>query len=457
MRVASRDRLSPEVPPEAFRPIDPRARIGLVDSIRGLAIFGILWVNVFLRSDPIQLSALSQDRDWLSWVVALTGTLKFRSMFAFLFGLGLAIQAGRAQDDRDFVRAYLRRLAILLLFGVMHFVFLWPGDILAMYALCGMLLVTLRKTSVRTLMTVGLALLLVATVQQMVGMHLFDNAALRADVATAYAVYRHGTFWEATRQRIHDYVVFWAPSLFVTFPGVFSMMVFGLVFQRKQYFLRTEEHLGLWRKLCGWGYLVGIPANALFATWTISASKPAVYTFLAKVANALGAPVLCMAYVATLVLLSHSRVGARALKALQAVGRMSITAYLGHSVVCATLFYGYALGWFGKVTKGQDVLVCCALFVVEIAFANAWFKYFRMGPIEWIWRWATYGARPAFLHPEARLPRRAPAVHRQPITGQAVSHGEPAQHATDRREPRPVMPMAAETDAAVPARRNRPN
>ncbi len=78
-----------------------------------------------------------------------------------------------------------------------------------------------------------------------------------------------------------------------------------------------------------------------------------------------------------------------------------MTAYLGHSVVCSLLFYGYGLGWFGTVTKLQDVLICYGLFVAELAFASAWFRYFNMGPLEWIWRWGSYGSRPAFRYPQA--------------------------------------------------------
>jgi uncharacterized protein len=382
----------------ALRPVDLRDRIGLVDSIRGVAVFGILWVNVFLRSDPLQLGVLSHDRDGLAWLVALTGTLKFRSMFAFLFGLGLAIQVGRAQDDRRFVRTYLRRLSVLLLFGVLHFALLWPGDILVMYTICGMLLLPLRHLEVRRLLWIAGAMFLVAMAQQVAGVHLFDKAALRADLASAYAVYGQGSFWAVTARRVHDYVYFWTPSLWVTFPGVFAMMVLGLVFERGQYLRAPERHLALWRWLCGGGYLVGVPTNALFATWQISAAPSGALTFAAKLAHGLGAPALCLAYVATLVLLSRTALARRAMDALAAVGRMSVTAYLGHSVVCSFLFYGYGLAWFGKVGKWHDVGICFALFLGELAFANAWFAWFRMGPLEWLWRWATYGARPPLRH-----------------------------------------------------------
>lgn len=395
--------MSPPTTLPAIRPVDARARVVLVDSIRGVAVFGILWVNVFLRSDPLQISVLGRDKDWLAWLVALTGTLKFRSMFAFLFGLGLAMQAGRAEDDRLFVRTYLRRLGVLLVFGVVHFALLWPGDILVMYTICGMLLVTLRKVRVKHLLALAGALLVAAMVQMAMGGHLFDKAALRADLPVAYAVYGHGTFWEITVRRVQDYARFWTPSLWVTFPGVFAMMVLGLVFERGQYLRKPDEHQALWRRLCWVGYAVGLPTNALFATWAVSTGPSAGFTLAAKVAHGLGAPALCLAYVATLVLLSRAALARRAMAALAGVGRMSITAYLGHSVVCSLLFYGYGLAWFGRVTQGQDVAICFALFAAELAFANAWFVYFRMGPLEWLWRWATYGARPP-------LRARGPAV-----------------------------------------------
>lgn len=382
----------------AFVPIDPRIRVGVIDSIRGFAIFGILWVNVFLRSDPIQLNALPKDSDWLSWFVALTGTLKFRSMFAFLFGLGLAMQAGRADNDSVFVRTYLRRLALLLLFGVMHFVFLWPGDILAMYAVCGMLVICFRKTNVKVILLLAFGLLLLPVLQQVAGIRLFSPASLRADVASGYLIYQHGTFWEVTQRRVYDFVTFWTPSLLMTFPGVFAMMLLGLVFDRKQYFRRVENHIVLWRRLCWGGYLIGIPTNAIFATWNVSASPSAAFALAAKAAHTFGAPFLCIAYLATLVLLSRINIWRYALNALGGVGRMSLTAYLGHSIVCSSLFYGYGLGWFGAVSKWQNVGICFGLCLLELIFANLWFIYFKMGPLEWIWRWATYGSRPAFRY-----------------------------------------------------------
>ncbi|HEY5960965.1 MAG TPA: DUF418 domain-containing protein [Polyangiaceae bacterium] len=378
-------------------PLDPKSRLVLVDAIRGLAIFGILWVNVFLRSDPLQLSVLSSDHDMLSWLVALTGTLKFRSMFAFLFGLGLAMQSGRAADDKKFVHTYMRRLGILVLFGVLHFAFLWPGDILVMYTLCGMLLVSFRKVAVKRLLIIGSIFLLMAMGQQIIGSHIFNPKVLKADLVAAYPIYQHGTFWQITERRVHDYLMFWTPALWMTFPCVFAMMVFGMAFAKQQYFRRVEFHLVLWRRLCWIGYLVGIPLNAYFATWSIASDRSPAFTITAKIAQALGAPILCMAYLATMVVLSQTKLGKQALKWLAPVGRMSISAYLGHSIVCSGLFYGYGLGWFGQVTKAQDVLLCCALFVAEILFANAWFKFFKMGPIEWTWRWGTYGVRPAFL------------------------------------------------------------
>ena len=268
-----------------------------------------------------------------------------------------------------------------------------------MYTLCGMLLVAFRKAPVKLLVVIGSAFLLLAMGQQIIGGHIFNIAEVKADAAAAYPIYQHGSFWQITERRVHDYLVFWTPALWMTFPGVFAMMAFGMVFDKQQYFRRTELHPVLWRRLCWIGYLVGLPLNAYFATWTIATARTPIFTLTAKIAQALGAPILCMAYVATVVVLAQTNIGKRVLKWLEPVGRMSITAYLGHSIVCSVLFYGYGLGWFGKVSNGQDVLICFALFAGEILFANAWFKLFKMGPIEWIWRWGTYGARPAFLQP----------------------------------------------------------
>ncbi len=375
------------------RPDDDK-RIWLVDAIRGLAVFGILWVNIFLRSDPIQTSALPQDRDFISGLVLLTGNYKFRCMFAFLFGLGMAMQSNRASDESAFVRTYLRRLFVLMMFGVMHFVFLWPGDILAMYAVAGMLLVWFRNVKVKTLLALAFVSLLVPVFLEIAHVRLFNPASLRADVATGYAIYRDGGFWEITQRRVYDYVCFWAPTLGISSTRVFAMMLLGVVFEQKQYFRRAAEHVVFWRRLCWVGYMIGIPANALFALWRMTPAPSSSLAFVGKIAHIYGAPLLCLAYVATMVLLSQRQPFERMIRWLAPIGRMSMTSYLTHSIVCGFIFYGYGLQLFGTTGEWTNIGIAMGLCLTQLVFAEQWFRYFKMGPIEWVWRWATHGTRP---------------------------------------------------------------
>ncbi len=385
-------------------PGDALRRIELVDAIRGLAVFGILWTNIYLRSDPIQLNGLPQQSAWINWLVALTGTYKFRSMFAFLFGFGLSMQARRATNDSQFCRIYIRRMAILFVVGLLHAALLWPGDILALYALCGMLLVWFRNSNSKAMLVATVLLLTVPVVQELVGIRLYDPSVLRADVKSGYAIYQHGTFVQITARRIYDFRTFWAASLAASAPRVLAMMLLGFVFHRAGYLERSGDHLGLWRKLCLAGYGFGLPANLLFAYWKVSDSPSSTLSLAAKIAHAYGAPLLCMGYVATMVVLADTSWWRRVLVALAPIGRMSLTAYLGHSIVFSLVFCSYGLGYFGRVTPWQDVLLAFGLCFLQVGFASLWFRYLRMGPFEWIWRWMTYGQRPPLRSQTPRNP-----------------------------------------------------
>lgn len=375
--------------------LDEKNRLWLIDALRGFALFGILWVNIFMRSDPIQLISIPQPLEDLRWFVIVSGEWKFRSMFSFLFGFGLAMQLSRTYDGNRFETMYLRRLFILLLLGLMHIAFWWPGDILVLYAVCGVFLLLFRNASSRLLLTLACLLPLAPLTVDLAGIKLFNLATLKADVISGYQVYGHGSFWEITARRIYDYSSFYIKTLYLSFPRVMGMMLLGIWFERQGLFQRIASHKATWQKIALWGYLTGIPANMVYAEWKMTNGPTLGFTLLAKLCHDYGAAALCLAYMATFVLLCQLPVMARLLKHLAPMGRMSMTAYLSHSVIGAFIFYSYGLGLFGQLNSWQCIGLVFVICLAQMLVSTLWFRYCRIGPVEWLWRWGSYGSRPA--------------------------------------------------------------
>jgi uncharacterized protein len=234
-------------------PIQPGQRLSIVDIVRGFAILGILLVNmaIFTNSIYAQVLGVGSSQGALDrlarWGITFFAEGKFYSTFAFLFGLGLAMQYRRFQEaGQRFVPFYLRRMGVLLLIGLVHAYLFWIGDILILYSLLGVaLLLLFRNRQPRTLLIWAGVLLLIpilinAALTGLVelgrmagGQELVDQALAeqtrqyQALGAQADRVYANGSFAEITRQRIRDMAFIYAAWPFMGF-NVLAMMVLGL-------------------------------------------------------------------------------------------------------------------------------------------------------------------------------------------------------------------------------------
>ena len=211
-------------------PVQQTERIQIVDILRGFALFGILFVNMTIFSRPIQVILFPVDpaMPWFDraaeWLIHFLGEGKFYALFSMLFGLGLTLLMERVEGRGGrFVPLYLRRLLVLLGFGLVHAFLVWMGDILILYALIGFLLILFRKAKPRTLLVwivilISLPLLFSAAATGLVELgrsvpegeaqirQVFAEtiASFETDQARAYQVYANGNFAEITEQRIND-------------------------------------------------------------------------------------------------------------------------------------------------------------------------------------------------------------------------------------------------------------
>ncbi len=399
-------------------PVQQTERVQIVDILRGFALFGILFVNMTIFSRPLQaiLFPVDSAAPWFDraaeWLIHFLGEGKFYALFSLLFGLGLTLQMERIEArGGKFVPLYLRRLLVLLGFGLVHAFLIWMGDILIMYALLGFLLILFRKAKPRTLLVwmiilIALPLLFNAGATALVEMGKSvpegaqqielvmaeTIASFKTDLARAYEVYAGGNFAEITAQRIYDYTSMGFSAFFVMGFNILAMFLLGVYFGKRGIFRDLEANRGLFRKLLAWGLILGLGGNALYASMILSMSRiePTWPLMLATLAQTIGAPLLMLAYVSAFCLLALSPVWGKRLQVLAPVGQMALTNYLTQSIVCTLIFYGYGLGLFGQMGMAAGIGLTIVIYLLQIPFSHWWMKRFKYGPAEWLWRSLTY-------------------------------------------------------------------
>jgi uncharacterized protein len=384
-----------------------RERIQSLDTLRGVAVGGILLANVlvffgliFMPPDRIAgLPTASADR-----IAALFERVfvdgKFYSVFSLLFGIGFGLQLARGGDAA--LPRFKRRLRILLGIGAIHAFLIWAGDILMLYALLGFTMPWFARKSNRALVQWAAILLAAPTalyivalaVWTIVGSGAAQGAASANVPASMLAILaRIGT--GGIKDAFIGNLVFlggrWA-DLFATvrFPKVLGMFVLGLWTVRTGLATSLSDHratLVRWSML-GWG--VGLPAN-LIAAWTLERwpyLPPSLGGLLGTAMQAVGVPMLAFGYASTVVLLVVD--GRRFITAFAPVGRMALTNYLMHSIICVTLSYGFGFGLWWRIGASRAMAIAVAIIAVQIPLSAWWLSRFRFGPIEWIWRRLTY-------------------------------------------------------------------
>jgi uncharacterized protein len=406
---------------QIITPVQPGQRILTLDILRGFAIFGILLVNMqfFNHSALTYVMGLGKPTGTLDqlarWFIAFFAEGKFYSTFAFLFGLGMAIQYSRAQEKGvRFVPFYLRRLFVLFIIGLMHAYLFWVGDILILYSVLGVvLLLFFRNRQPRTLLIWTIIFLIVPLLlngalfaltelakmspggEEMMTEILAEQARRFQSVgAQADQVYATGTFAEITRQRVRDMNFMYMTWPFMAF-NVLAMFVLGLYAGQRRIFDVTPDNRSLIRQVLIWGLIVGVIGNLLYVVAGESANRsiPSPQLLVSLAGQTFGAPALSLFYMAGLAFLAENPVWQRRLTPLVYVGRMAITNYLLQTVICTTLFYGYGFGFYGRIGLAAGILLTLVIYLLQIPFSVWWLNRFRFGPLEWLWRSLTYGQR----------------------------------------------------------------
>lgn len=401
-------------------PVQENERIDALDVLRGVALLGVFLVNFTgfagagIMATEAQLQALptaSIDEIVLGLVDWL-GHDKANTIFAFLFGLGFWLQLERARaKGGDFEKIYLRRLSVLLLLGVLHFVFVWQWDILHVYALGGFLLFALRGLPDRIMLGAGVVLALGArTLQEwLLQVGVLDPMASHADPYTDAAVTVRQGLSEAGDYpglvanfmdfNLPDY---WLNGLFVAwvFYALGRFMV-GAWVGRKGWLQRATDYLAGFRKVMWRTLPMGLLVEAVATGIRLRIEagllpEESLWGVAGETIHLLGAPVLATGYVCAIVVGLHSPWAKALLKPFRWAGRMALTNYVMQSLVYAFVLFGVGpgLALAGKIGMGTVALIVVDGFALQLAFSKWWLGRFRYGPLEWVWRGLTYGRLP---------------------------------------------------------------
>lgn len=390
-------------------------RIAALDLIRGVAVLGILAINIAGFAGPLiatttpHLPHPATPFDEAAYALAFVlFEGKMRALFTILFGASMALFMERMEDaGRDADALQLRRLGWLLLFGYLHFALLWWGDILFTYALCGLAALVCWRAPTKPLVALALAIFALYHAQGMVRSlpPIMAEAQVAAGTAGPGQIADHRKTMTAKLDHMEDDIAlhsgpwtglvadkltaqrFWPLAVALgAFCETLPLMLIGMAFYRSGFF-GGDWPPGRLRLVAGAGLLLGGAATLAALAWVWRVHFPPI-AMNALLASWLALPHLLMAagYAALLMLamprLLASRIGAR----LSAAGRMAFTNYIATSLVMTAIFHGWGLGLFAQVGAAGQWLFVLLGWGLMLAWSKPWLDRFAQGPLEWIWR-----------------------------------------------------------------------
>jgi uncharacterized protein len=389
-------------------------RLPSLDIVRGVAVMGILLLNIVNFGMPT--AAYFNPRGYggsegANLAVYLVNFILFdgrmRGLFSFLFGASLLLVTDRAEVKGESpASVHYRRMVWLLAFGLAHLWLVWDGDILAHYAIVGMIAYWFRHLPPHRLIGLGVVLILFEIVTMSAipfGIYMMEHvpahSAGAAEAAAQLAGFNHdfgtptaseiarelalhrGPYGPLLAERLNENPIF---LLMVYGAETLAYMLFGMAA------LRTGLLSGQWtraqyRKGLAIGFGIGLPVYVAIAIFMINSDFSLFSVSLSLMALATPVrPFMILGWACLILLLAKP--GGMLTSRIAAAGRMAFTNYLATSLICTTFFYGYGLGWYGYLSRAQLYLVVLAIWALMLLWSKPWLARFRYGPFEWAWR-----------------------------------------------------------------------
>lgn len=409
-----------EGPAMAVSPVAAAQRIDTLDFIRGIAVMGILWANIVAFGQPMlayitpgKFLVPSGDPGgwmWIAQFILIDG--KMRGLFTLLFGAGMVLfmEKAWARGATRWLQAW--RLVLLLGFGLIHFYFIWFGDILSGYAILGLIALLCMRWSIKAQLWVGLAGYMVGVVfyafaimpwlvvstdlgtaeggfaTERAGVIEGMQASI-AEEAPVNAAIASGDYAALVAHRIGEQGLEPFSNAFLFSFETLPLMLIGMALYRLGFFSGGFERADLVR----WGWVgtltgglahlaIGLVAQADGFSFFGTQAAFLGMSGLPRLWMVLGLAALLVAYAPS----ATGWLGER----VRAAGRAAFSNYLGTSIVMMFVFHGWALGLFGQLNRPQLYVVVVVAWIAMLAWSKPWLERFNYGPLEWLWRCLTY-------------------------------------------------------------------
>lgn len=388
----------------ATAPITSSERIGELDVLRGFALFGVFVVH-FVSSlyylhpvDEAVFAAWTEDAFQYAMLVVCDVLFfdKAVTLFSVLFGIGFWVQMERfAAKGEGFERIYLRRLVVLLLIGLINKFLLFPGDILFDYALLGFVLFYVRKMPARTMLIVGLVLIFIVSqfAYGFLNAPWVDSEALDQALSDALMSNTYGEWVLAvSRWHIADTIV----SLGLLPLGLYILGRFlvGAWIARQSLIEKARAARPVVARIAALSIAIGLICEGL--TIAIWEDVLKLHDFFDFAFHAIGVPLLALGYGCVLILLCGSSRWNWLTGLFAPVGRMALTAYIGHGLLLLAFAHPFGIYIRPAVSPAAGWLAAIGVFLSMSLFCRLWLQHFRFGPLEWLWRSLTYGESQPF-------------------------------------------------------------
>ena len=432
-------------------PLQKIDRIVFLDCVRGMALLGILLMNSMAQSqshvfyDSMNLDQPITGPNFYVWILergVFEGTM--RGLFSILFGAGTFLLISRLVKSKEGMEPadfYFRRLLWLLFFGLVNaFIFLWPGDILYPYALCGFLLFPFRNLSPKNLLIGALLLLALGTYRQNMQLYEARQTISKGQIAEKlqtnkqkltdqqdedlkeYQGFKESASSEGIMKKARvetkkvnssNYLemVKYYKDVNMKIQSVFFynswwdilLMFFVGMALLKSGFIEGRKQTALYAAIAVIGISIGISLNYYqlkmeysnkFNFFNIVQQQKFVLYDIRRFCQTLG-------YLSVLILLYKIISFRKVFLIFAPVGQMAFTNYLTQSIITSIIFYGF--GWYGKLQRYEVYYVVVAIWVFQIIASNIWLRYFRFGPFEWLWRSLTYKTKQPMLRPRKEV------------------------------------------------------
>ena len=383
-------------------------RIHSLDLLRGFAVLGILIMNITSFSqvniaymNPMIGAGLEGYNQYFHAFNYIFADTRFMSIFSILFGAGVVLFTNNAEAKGKRVGAlHFKRMFWLLLFGLLHAYFIWEGDILVAYAICGCLIYLLRKKTIRALLIISIILFIVPLTFNLMTYYGMTAEELESTFAFFYpsseeitteVQIMQGSFLEQMPIRLENAIEFQTLVFMIeTFWRTTSLMLLGMILYRKG-ILSANKSISYYSKMILIGFGIGLIISLIGLNQSYDSGWSGAYVMsIGANYKLISGVFIAIGYIGFVMWCFKKGVFKKLQNRLQSAGRMAFTNYIGMSLICSLIFNGHGLALYGTFDRLQQFLVVVSIWVLILIVSPLVLRKYRYGPLEWLWRKLTY-------------------------------------------------------------------